>query len=164
MLLFFRSFGYCLHYFPKYLFSSILPAVYSLFCSGVLDCTPAIHQGTAFHYLVQSVETEKSFWGGVALSSSTKSLKISLTGIPYFTLCTLCVKGFIKIIWTHFPWFSYNPIFTPGYREWRDFLLKQEFYSSSMIKRSICIHQLIMLILLHYSHSLDNQPDKKAQK
>lgn len=49
-------------------------SVYSLFCSGVLDCTPAIHQATAFHYLVQSAETEKGFWGGKPHSSSTNSL------------------------------------------------------------------------------------------
>lgn len=54
--------------FPSYLCSfclfsySILPAVYCLSCTGVLDCSPAIHQGSAFHYLVQSVETKNSFW------------------------------------------------------------------------------------------------------
>lgn len=42
-------------------FLFILPVVYSLFCSGVLDCSPAIHQGAAFHYLVQSAETERLF-------------------------------------------------------------------------------------------------------
>lgn len=68
-------------------FLFILPVVYSLFCHGVLDCSPAIHQGTAFHYLVQSVETEKGFWGGVAHSSSTKSLFSSTEMLlVFFTL------------------------------------------------------------------------------
>lgn len=68
-------------------FLFILPAVYSLFCSGVLDCSPAIHQGTAFHYLVQSAETEKGFWGGMAHSSSTNSLfSQTETFLGFFTL------------------------------------------------------------------------------
>lgn len=74
--------GCFINYFQSYLFLFIVPAVYSLFCSGVLDCSSAIHQGTAFHYLVQSAETEKGFWGGVAHSSSTNSPSLLNKDVP----------------------------------------------------------------------------------
>lgn len=65
-----------------YLLSSALLTVYSLLCSGVLDCTRAIHQDAAFYYLVQSDETEKGFWGWyMPHSFSTNSL--------FFETCTL---------------------------------------------------------------------------
>lgn len=129
-------------------FLFILPAVYSLFCSGVLDCSPAIHQGTAFHYLVQSVETEKGFWGGVAHSSSTKSLFSTTEMFPvFFTLRTGSVvirqvkKNYIcatVLKWspfhTWFPrmlWFSISIVSKQN----------PKVSTSIMIKHPICIHQ-----------------------
>lgn len=103
-------------------FLFILPAVYSLFCSGVLDCSLAIHQGTAFHYLVQSAETEKGFWGGMAHSSSTNSLFSSTEMfLVFFTLRprSVVIREVSEII--HAAQFSNDPVFKPGFTAWCDF-------------------------------------------
>lgn len=97
-------------------FLFILPAVYSLFCSGVLDCFPAIHQGTAFHYLVQSAETEKGFWGGMAHSSSTNSLFSSTEMfLVFFTLWpgSLVIRRVSEII--NATRFSNDPVISPDF-------------------------------------------------
>lgn len=68
------------------LFSFALLTVYSLSCSGVLDYSPAIHQCTAFHYLVQSAETEKGFWGGMPHSSPSNSVLLNRDVPPIIPL------------------------------------------------------------------------------
>lgn len=78
---------YLVLYSEVFVFFFNLPAVYSLFCSSVLDCSPAIHQRHSFHYLVQSVVTEKGFWAGVAHSSSTVSVLLS-RDVPSLFVCT----------------------------------------------------------------------------
>lgn len=103
-------------------FLFILPAVYSLFCSGVLDCSLAIHQGTAFHYLVQSAETEKGFWGGMAHSSSTNSLFSSTEMfLVFFTLYpgSAVITGISEIIYA--AQFSNDPVVKPGFTALCDF-------------------------------------------
>lgn len=100
-------------------FLFIPPAVYSLCCSGVLDCAPAIHQGTAFHYLVQSAETEKGFWGGTAHSSSTNSL-FSTTEM-YVRIFHIARPRSLVIRWvseiTYATRLSNDPVIRPGFSQ-----------------------------------------------
>lgn len=108
-------------------FLFILPAVYCLFCSGVLDCSPAIHQGSAFHYLVQSDETKKGFWLPWLIPPPHSSQqRCSLYFSPYAS-DQLSLDSPVKNIYmcVYAPLLLNDPVFTADFPECCHFYNKQ---------------------------------------